>query len=272
MGLQPVYFLAIAAFIQVVSSAALYKTDNCTNHNLEIIGGHTVTIEDAPFIVALYYKPEDEDYQAFCGGSIIHERFILTAAHCTYFIDWIQQENATKRVLIGSDRLNTGGVFIDVEQEFNHEEFSFSNMTIENDIALLKLKEPVPFGCKVAKVKLPDADFELEPGTLVNVTGWGDIGNSTGLENELRQTIVPIVSNECCKEAFSDFAGLTEKHMCAGSKGHDSCQGDSGGPLTYKGTQVGIVSFGEKCAIYPGVYTRVSEYLDWIKTTIESNL
>ncbi|XP_063628883.1 trypsin 5G1-like [Cydia splendana] len=270
MGLQLMCFLAIAALLQVVSGSALHEVENCTNHNLEIIGGHKVSVEDVPFMVALYYKPEGGEYEAFCGGSIIHERFVLTAAHCPDFIDLIPQGNATKRVLIGSDRLNTGGVFIDVEEQFIHQDFSFLNVTIENDICLMKLKEPVPFGCKVAKAKLPDKDYTLEQGTLVNVTGWGDIGNnSTEMENELRQTTVPIVSNECCQK---DYEELTEKHMCAGSKGHDSCQGDSGGPLTYKGVQVGVVSFGELCAIYPGVYTRVSEYLDWINTTIEKNL
>ncbi|XP_061722765.1 trypsin 5G1-like [Cydia pomonella] len=267
--LQPMCFLAIVVFLQVVSGSAVHEADNCTKSNLEIVGGHKVSVQDVPFMVALYYKPEGAEYQAFCGGSIIHERFVLTAAHCLYFIDWKQQENATKRVLIGSDRLNAGGIFIDVEEQFIHEHFRLLNMTLENDICLVKLKEPVTFGCKVAKAKLPGENYELEEGTLVNVTGWGDIGNSTGMENELRQTTVPIVSNECCQK---DYEELTGEQICAGSKGHDSCQGDSGGPLTYNGVQVGVVSFGERCGIYPGVYTRVSEYLVWINTTIEENL
>lgn len=90
-----------------------------------------------------------------------------------------------------------------------------------------------------------------------------------------RQVVVTVWRNEDCNAAY--FQQITSNFLCAGYKegGKDACQGDSGGPLMLKiegrWTQIGIVSFGNKCGVaeYPGVYTRISEYIDWIKNNMK---
>jgi hypothetical protein len=106
---------------------------------------------------------------------------------------------------------------------------------------------------------------------IATVTGWGATSNGGELSDELRQVSLPIVSNDDCNVPYQ--GEITDNMLCAGlpQGGEDACQGDSGGPLvvpvssgTYK--QAGVVSFGKQCALpdIPGVYTRVSRYIDWI--------
>ena len=83
----------------------------------------------------------------------------------------------------------------------------------------------------------------------------------------MQKVTIPFINEEKCKKAYEGYT-ITEGMICAGEKGHDACQGDSGGPLVANSEfheQVGIVSWGIGCAEgYPGVYTRVSHYYDWI--------
>nr|XP_010948275.1 PREDICTED: LOW QUALITY PROTEIN: tryptase-like [Camelus bactrianus] len=153
--------------------------------------------------------------------------------------------------------------------------------TAENgaDIALLELKDPVNISSHVHPVTLPPASETFPPGSQCWVTGWGDVASKQPLPPPfpLKQVQVPIVENSVCDEQYhaglstaDDFPIILDDMLCAGREGHDSCQGDSGGPLVCKtkGTwlQAGVVSWGEGCAQTerPGVYTRVTSYLDWI--------
>nr|XP_031303427.1 tryptase-2-like [Camelus dromedarius] len=152
---------------------------------------------------------------------------------------------------------------------------------VENgaDIALLELEDPVNISSHVHPVPLPPASETFRPGSQCWVTGWGNVASGQPLPPPfpLKQVQVPIVENSVCDEQYhaglstaDDFPIILDDMLCAGRKGHDSCQGDSGGPLVCKtkGTwlQAGVVSWGEGCAQTerPGVYTRVTSYLDWI--------
>nr|XP_031303426.1 tryptase-like [Camelus dromedarius] len=147
------------------------------------------------------------------------------------------------------------------------------------DIALLELEDPVNISSHVHPVPLPPASETFRPGSQCWVTGWGNVASGQPLPPPfpLKQVQVPIVENSVCDEQYhaglstaDDFPIILDDMLCAGRKGHDSCQGDSGGPLVCKtkGTwlQAGVVSWGEGCAQTerPGVYTRVTSYLDWI--------
>uniref|UniRef100_A0A8B9R6V3 Peptidase S1 domain-containing protein n=1 Tax=Astyanax mexicanus TaxID=7994 RepID=A0A8B9R6V3_ASTMX len=204
----------------------------------------------------------------FCGGSLINNNWILSAAHC------FQSTPAGLSVFLGKQSLQTSelnSLTITVAQIINHP--SYVSSTHDNDIALLQLSSSVTFSDYIQPVCLAAAGSTLGSGTLVWVTGWGDISSdgkcfATSVE-------LPIVSNTACTSAYGS-GSITSNMMCAGLSqgGKDSCQGDSGGPLVIKQstgwTQAGIVSFGYGCALpkIPGVYARVSEYQNWINSRI----
>ncbi|XP_063628905.1 chymotrypsin-1-like [Cydia splendana] len=250
--------VTVSILVPVAWGSALRTLDA---HNLGIYGGHAIYIEDAPYMAALF--GDYYGFRYFCGGSIIHERFILTAAHCIRSIE----DTSSIKVLVGSDNLEQkSGVFLDMEKHLCYKAFiPFGNL---NDICLLKLKEPIRFGNKVAKISLPDEDLKLEEGAQVNVTGWGST-DGYYYENNLRQVTIPVESQDNCRKIYVD---LTDYKICAGTDGHDACWGDSGGPLTYNNVQIGLVSYGEGCGKHSSVYTRVSKYVKWISKTIKQNL
>ena len=140
------------------------------------------------------------------------------------------------------------------------------------DIALLKLCKNVTKGENVGFVDLPSPGFELEEKASLRVAGWGLTRESGRISPILRVVNVSKISLDLCRKAYK---GLEENKICAGiweHGGKDSCQGDSGGPLWYENSSgdnvlVGIVSSGRGCArpYYPGLYTRVSLYNNWIE-------
>ncbi|XP_077841437.1 tryptase beta-2 isoform X4 [Macaca mulatta] len=147
------------------------------------------------------------------------------------------------------------------------------------DIALLELEEPVNISSHVHTVTLPPASETFPPGTPCWVTGWGDVNNDVPLPPPfpLKQVKVPIMENHICDAKYhsglytgDDVRIIRDDMLCAGNSRRDTCQGDSGGPLVCKvnGTwlQAGVVSWDEGCAqpYRPGIYTRITYYLDWI--------
>lgn len=155
----------------------------------------------------------------------------------------------------------------------------FSRVGFYNDIAIMVLDRQVRKSKFVIPVCLPKPNFvptERLIGRRATVVGWGTTYYGGKESTVQRQADLPIWRNEDCNRAY--FQPITENFLCAGFSegGVDACQGDSGGPLMMKvnqrWTQLGIVSFGNKCGEpgYPGVYTRLSEYTDWIKETAKN--
>ncbi|CAB3220143.1 unnamed protein product [Arctia plantaginis] len=228
--------------------------------NVGIIGGHDISIEDVPYIASLRLNGTVH----FCGCSIIHEQFVLTAAHCIV-------PNRKYKVLVGTDNVNKGGRLYDVEKILKHE--LYVNKTYDYDICILKLNETLTFGPKVNKIALNDNNVKLKKGMMFNTTGWGYTEPNGNISESVRQVKLPLVRWKSCRMSYGRMLKpITVRMICAGGNGRDSCQGDSGGPLTWNGVQVGITSFGAGCAVLPGVYTNVSKMLPWINDTIKNNL
>ena len=146
--------------------------------------------------------------------------------------------------------------------------------TIRNDVALIKLSEPVVFNEKMQPSRLPTkAQAEEEfSGYMSTVSGWGRFSDtSSSTSNELRFVSNPVLTNDVCAQTFGSSLIQKQQICMSGINGRSSCNGDSGGPLTVEAdgkTQVGVVSFGSAagCAKgYPSVYARISEFLDWIE-------
>lgn len=246
-----------------VANAAFSKTSSCKcgqDNSVRIVGGNNAGLHEYPWQVAL----TTNGYQ-FCGGSLINDRYILTAAHCT------AGSTASDIVIrLGEHNLSTGSetsktITRRVSEIIDHS--GYDDNTLYHDISLLKLSSPVPISSEVLPVCLPPPN-PTYAGKTATVTGWGTTSSGGSSSSILKEVAVPVLSNAACKSTYSD---LTINQVCAGKAGKDSCQGDSGGPLTFidgggNHDQIGVVSYGIGCGDdgYPGVYTRVSKYRNWI--------
>nr|CAD7423875.1 unnamed protein product [Timema monikensis] len=173
------------------------------------------------------------------------------------------------KVRSGTAIRGVGGTVHDVANYIIHENFNENNF--DNDIALLQVDTPFQFSASVQPISLPAQGEATPVGTQAVVSGWGvTVNGGTEYSSDLLYITVNIYSDSDCNDKYyADYGGLFVGDFCAGHAegGIDACQGDSGGPLAAGGKLVGIVSWGDQCALpdRPGVYTRVSYYRDWIK-------
>lgn len=245
-----------------------------TPRQINIVGGDPANPGEWPW-QALVRRMVDANRYSLCGGSLIHPQWVLTAAHCVYNAQDQLASPSTFFVTLGEhDRSQTEGPEqqMSVVQVIPHPGYR-SGQGFDNDIALLKLNAPAQLNARVALVSLlesPSGDGLVDAGDLATVTGWGTTAEGGSTSSVLMEVTLPLISNASCSASYNS---LTDNMLCAGFSqgGKDSCQGDSGGPLVVPNPQggwlqAGVVSFGTGCARpgVPGVYARVSRYIDWI--------
>merc|ERR1711973_1062302 len=229
----------------------------------KIVGGEEAEPNQWPWIVALFV-----DDAWFCGGSIISENWVMTAAHCVdgalYF-----------DILAGAHNVRESSephrVEITSFNGFTHENWDTSDLS--NDIALIELPSPITFNDYIKPSCLPAPGDTADVGELASVIGWGKPSDNAGSISPVLRMVhdIPIMSNREC-DSFYGIVG--DGIVCIDTEGgRSSCNGDSGGPLITKTSskkwdQVGIVSFGSAagCEIgAPAAFTRTEYYLDWIQ-------
>ncbi|XP_056147952.1 hyaluronan-binding protein 2-like [Lampris incognitus] len=238
-----------------------------------IFGGLKVSPGTHPWQVSVQTrkKGSNHGYSHICGGVLIDSCWVLTAGHC---ID----NNYDMEVVTGSVSLDSDEPTeqtLQVEDAIIHENYREAPDAVYNDIGLLKLKgrdgtcaNETQF---VKAACLPD--ITLPDGMECTISGWGATEQSAFGSNHLLDAKVMLINHEKCSEKKIYGSVLDNSMLCAGhlQGGVDSCQGDSGGPLTcdQHGSHViyGLVSWGDQCGrkLKPGVYTRVTNFLDWIK-------
>lgn len=238
-----------------------------------ILLGTPATSGQLPWQIALVMSGIPDNNRAqFCGGSLIGPTKVLTAAHCVDGGTLPYQVN----VLVGGLRLSSlQGRRIPVSRIDLHP--SWNPVTSDSDVALLTLSEPaaVTAADAIALNASSNGAFE-SAGTVLTVSGWGRTESDGRGSDELLWVNVESISNSECNKPSRYNGKITDGMLCAGSLlgGADSCQGDSGGPLASEqkpARLVGIVSWGQGCGLpnKPGVYTRVSKYVDWIQSKMK---
>ncbi|XP_055022578.1 coagulation factor IX isoform X2 [Boleophthalmus pectinirostris] len=231
-----------------------------------IVGGALEVLGGSPWTVLI----RREDGFGFCGGTLVSERWVLTAAHCF-------QETKAHHITAGDvDKMrpDPGEQKVLVQKVLVHPHFH--DFTLDSDVALILLKTPVLFSSSSLSACLPDPHLStyLLRDVQGVVSGWGTtqfLGRSSRF---LRKVTLPVVSYETCSGSTEQV--ITDNMFCAGvaDASRDSCSGDSGGPFVvhFRGTWfvTGVVSWGEQCAARGkyGVYARVGHFLGWIRETM----
>lgn len=240
--------------------------------DIKIIGGIEATPYSWPAQAQIQIRkandPTASGYE-LCGGTLISRRTILTAAHCIFDTDaGAVVDSSLVSVYLGIFDNPSAKRPYGVSKIIKHPKYDDQN--IVNDIALLILSKPAELSKVVQLACLPSQSSSY-PGVGVDgyAVGWGvnDV-KTQNLPDALYNIKLPIVSPSQCSVAKLKYGS---SQVCAGKKGSDTCQGDSGGPLyvidrvTKRYVVSGVTSYGVDCGVNPGVYTRVSYFVNWIE-------
>jgi len=227
-----------------------------------IVGGWEAGVHEFPWQAAVFI---DDLY--FCGGSLISEDWVLTAAHCA-------EDAVFFNIYLGAHNVR-------VAEDFRTEVIAtdyyihpgWNSFSLRNDIALIKLSAPIAFSDIIKPICLPPMTLDPAPGSILQLSGWGRPSDAvSSISPVLRKTNVTTMSNADCDAIYSIiYPGII--CITTANDGHGSCNGDSGGPMSVVDeagifTQAGIVSFGSSTGCetgYPDGFSRVPYFLQWIQ-------
>ncbi|XP_075210149.1 venom protease-like [Lycorma delicatula] len=237
-----------------------------------IVGGVQTKPHKYPWLTIIL-----KDNKFHCGGSVINNKYILTAGHCV-FDEKKQDITEIHRFIVVLGAYNRN-----YDDERSKQYFFVSAIKMPklfhgdslhdvHDVALIKLHKEITYNDAVSPVCLPQKIFRYE-GVYGFISGWGTMSYKGKLSQFPREATIQVINDQKCmsiKTLGEHFAEDTLAMFCGYNIGTDACQGDSGGPMVVyedRGfVQIGIVSWGIECALkyHPGIYTRLPHYLDWV--------
>ncbi|XP_038166188.1 granzyme C-like [Arvicola amphibius] len=227
----------------------------------EINGGHEVKPHSRPFMAFIPFV-NDDGKRHRCGGFLVKDNFVLTAAHC---------RGSSMRVILGAHNISIREEtqqIIPVAKAIPHPDYNLKDDS--SDIMLLKLERKAKRTKAVRPLRLPMSNFHVKPGDVCYVAGWGMLGLKGKLPDTLQAVELTVQRDQEC---LSRFTGRYNKAtaICVGDPKikRASFTGDSGGPLVCKNRAAGIVSLTYTDGSAPGTFTRVSSFLSWIKLMIK---
>ncbi|XP_075972531.1 trypsin-like [Anticarsia gemmatalis] len=227
----------------------------CPELSGQIIGGRATSVNRHPYQVSMVINGN-----SFCGGFIISQDYVMTAAHCVQ-----NTAPARIRLRVGSTRRDSGGRIVRVANVVVHPQYG--RPRFDNDIAVLRLARPLTFDANIQPIRLP-AIRQAVPLVRLTVTGWGlTAPGGRRIPRTMMEANVPVVPHWLCRLSYGE--SLTNNMFCGGHfliGGVSSCQGDSGGPAVFRGTAFGVVSFARGCALplSPTVFTNIASLRNWV--------
>ncbi|XP_013185248.2 phenoloxidase-activating enzyme 1 [Amyelois transitella] len=253
----------------------------------KIYGGQFTDLDEFPWMALLGYRTASGRISYQCGGVLINHRYVMTAAHC---ITGAIERELGKLVAVRLGEYDTQTDIdcsddvcadppqnIPVQSAYPHPGYSDNNKNRRDDIGLVRLSRRASYTYYVQPICLVGNE-RIADGSDVYVAGWGKTLNGKSSPVKLKLSLPTFNKGRCAEKYKTLGADLIEKQICAGgSFAEDACRGDSGGPLMRRKPQgvweaVGIVSFGYGCGRegWPGVYTSVAAYSNWIKEKLVS--
>ncbi|XP_063234842.1 trypsin-7-like isoform X1 [Bacillus rossius redtenbacheri] len=280
----------LALLVLAPGGGLTFPTVANTTQFERIMGGSYARADEFPFMLAL----EDLEEQ-FCGAVAISAYWAITAAHCVYSEGILAEirkgrngqgaddpscqsctnRNTPDRMFLRAGSLWRGSGGSVHEVLLGYVPTSYYEGSNNHDIALLKVKRRFSVNSSVRYIQLPRQNEEVEDNTDAIVLGWGSTDRASRSSRKLRKAMVRTMDQGSCAELemFTEYESheLTDGMLCATKFGRDSRNGDSGGPLLVKegdrAKLIGIVSWGDGNGNpdWPGIYTKVSRYRNWIK-------
>ncbi|XP_057578613.1 granzyme H-like isoform X2 [Hippopotamus amphibius kiboko] len=225
----------------------------------EIIGGHEAKPHSRPYMAFVQFL--DKGSWKRCGGVLVQKDFVLTAAHC---------RGSSINVTLGAHNIKTQETtqqVIPVRRAIPHPDYNPKNYS--NDIMLLQLERKAKRTAAVRPLSLPRGKSRVKPGQVCSVAGWGQVAMGTQTTT-LQEAELTVQEDLECESRFTGYYNRTTQ-ICVGDprKVKTVYKGDSGGPLVCKNLVQGTFSYGKKKGTPPGVFTRVSHFLPWIKTSMK---
>lgn len=257
MGPCPAPVLVLALFLQLGAVVNAQPRGR-------ILGGYEARPHLRPYMASLQL-----DGQHVCGGFLIAEQWVLSAAHCTEGTN-----GKLFQVLLGAHSLTEPEPhkrLYRVRAQIAHPGSNIHNN--RDDLLLLQLEEKAELNAHVKVLPFQREDRDVEADTLCEAAGWGTVTHSGRRPDKLQQVERPVISRELCNHRTRHDQTITEKMMCTDSRKKDTCKGDSGGPLVCNGVAEGVVTAGSRvCGNYkkPAIYTRIAPYAAWIDGVMAS--
>jgi len=236
----------------IVFSVCVLTINAFTHNELRILGGRHISVEKVPYSVGIQYGGRH-----YCGGSIISDKVVVTACHCTF-----GKYPEVMTVRAGSVFNYRGGKIHTITSIKQHP--MFDPRALNYDIALLILTKPFKWSPQIKPIKLQSGP--IPEGSTALINGWGATAYPGALSTVLQAAEITVLDRNYCAVVYPNFNDNIQ--VCAGNLlgGVGACFGDSGGPLVVGDELIGVVSFGAVCgeAFQPGAFTSIAATSDWI--------
>ncbi|XP_073717555.1 mast cell protease 1A [Misgurnus anguillicaudatus] len=225
--------------------------------NVRIVNGNEAPPHSRPYMVSV-----QRNRKHVCGGFLISDQFVMTAAHC-------RDDNEILTVVAGANKLSIlkRSVRISVSNYSKHPQYNTNPRTPDMaDLMILKLDKKVKLNNKINTIPIPTTPVKISVGTDCSVAGWGALELGGPSRRNLREANVKIMDDAICARWGRKY--IAQEMMCVYGHG-GTCKGDSGGPLVCNNIAVGVTSFGlnNSCndPYLNNVYMKISAFLPWIQ-------